>query len=169
MRKFIISLVAVAVIGAGSAFAQSNMWVGASTGYPLGLTFYVGFDDLIAPDVDLRANLAGTFASAQGVSAFGVQLGADVLFDFDPIAGAILLNPYAGGGAIVALAGVAGGGGSAGGFGIYASGVAGVEYLIVEELGVFLEARAGVGYFGASGVGGIAPLFGLSLGVNYHF
>ena len=169
MRRYIISLAAVALFGSGFALAQSDMWVGASTGYPFGLTVHVGFEDLIGQDIDLRANVTGTFSSSLGVTAFGAQLGADVLFGFAPIEGAIALNPYAGGGPLVIIGGATGGGVSAGVFGFGVTGVAGVEYLFTPEIGAFLEMRVGAGYIGAGGIGIFAPLYGASLGVNYHF
>jgi len=151
MRKLILSLLAVAVLGAGSAFAQSGLWVGVSSGWP-GFAVHLGVEDVIA-DLDVRVNVNSTYGFAFGV-------GADVLYDLDADLGALPLDPYVGGGLnLIFVPGAVGV--SVGAFG-------GIEYRLGElglpEGGVFLE-------IGPDLLVVPAFVFGINarLGFNYYF
>jgi len=159
MRKLILSLLAVAVLGAGSAFAQSGLWVGVSGGYP-GAVLHFGVENVFS-GLDVRANVGYRYI---GETGFG--LGADVLYGLDIDTGVLPLDTYVGGGLQFGI----GGGGS---LGIGAFG--GIEYRLGElglpEGGVFLEIGPSIGYrlnpdvdedaFGFDFIG--------RFGFNYHF
>jgi hypothetical protein len=151
MRKLILSLLAVAVLGAGSAFAQSGLWAGVSSGWP-GFAVHLGIEDVIA-DLDVRANVNSTYGFAFGV-------GADVLYDLDVDLGTLPLETYVGGGLnLIFIPGAMGV--SVGAFG-------GIEYRLGElglpEGGIFLEV-------GPDLLVVPAFVFGINarLGFNYYF
>ncbi len=179
MRKLLVIAASIFLLTTGAAFAQNDdtaldvapdgdTWVGASTGYPFGLTAHYGLGDALGDGVDLRFN--GQFAFAGGLteSTIGFNVGADALFNIPVDAEDIKV--YAGAGPSLGFAlttynaGV--GGGSLGGFALGAQGLAGAEYLVTEEIGLFGELRVGFRY-----VTGFNFTFAptLSLGANYHF
>ena len=161
MRKLLILVLALFTLGASSAFAQDDMmdmstqWVGISSGYPLGVVFHYGIEDLLSEDLDLRINVS---AIALG-GGFSVVGGADALYNLDVDLDAPV-GVYAGGGLNV---GLSLGGGSAG-FAFSARVLGGAEYMITDEFGAFGELRVGLGSFG-----GFTFIPSLALGVNYHF
>ncbi|MBW6456786.1 MAG: hypothetical protein K0A98_12960 [Trueperaceae bacterium] len=149
MRKLILSLLAVAVLGTGSAFAQS--WAGISTGWP-GFAVHFGVENVIG-DLDVRANVTSTYGFAFGI-------GADVLYDLAVDTGTLPLETYVGGGLnLIFVPGAVGVG--LGAFG-------GVEYRLGElglpEGGVFLEIGPDLLVVPAFGFG-----INARLGFNYHF
>lgn len=160
MRKLVIILIAALALAGSSAFAQDDMmahtqWVGASTGFPLGITFHYGMEDLIGENLDLRANLSAvTFLN----DAFTVAGGVDLLYQLNlETENDLPLGVYVGGGLNVGASlgtvnGVA--------FGVAALG--GAELMVTDQIGVFGEVRGAVG---------LNPLFQPSIfvGVNYHF
>ena len=151
MRKLIISLLAVAVLGAGSAFAQSGYWAGVSAGYP-GAVVHFGVENVFA-GLDIRANIGYQYIGVPGFS-----LGADVLYGLAVDTGTLPLDTYVGGGIGVGI-----GTGMSIGAGVFG----GVEYRLGEiglpEGGVFLEIGPSFSFtpfaFGFLG----------RLGFNYHF
>ena len=151
MRKLILSLLAVVVLGAGSAFAQSGLWVGVSSGWP-GFALHLGVEDVIA-NLDVRANVNSTYGFAFGV-------GADVLYDLDVDLGALPLDTYVGGGLNLIFV--------PGGVGVGLGAFGGIEYRLGElglpEGGVFLE--IGPDFL-------VVPVFAFGinarLGFNWHF
>jgi len=151
MRKLILSLLAVAVLGAGSAFAQSGLWAGVSSGWP-GFAVHLGVEDVFA-DLDVRANVTSTYV-------FAVGIGADVIYDLAVDTGTLPLDTYVGGGLNLVL------GGGTVGVGLGAFG--GVEYRLGElglpEGGVFLEIGPDVAV-----VPGFAFGINARLGFNYYF
>jgi hypothetical protein len=159
MRKLILSLLAVAVLGAGSAFAQSGMWAGVSAGYP-GAVLHFGVENVFA-GLDVRANVG-----YQYLGVAGVGLGADVLYGLEIDTGVLPLDTYVGGGLQFGI----GGGGSLG-LGVFG----GIEYRLGEiglpEGGVFLEVGPSIGYRLNPGAG--VSSFGFDflgrLGFNYYF
>lgn len=164
MRKFLIALLAVSTLGAGSAFAQSGSWVGASLGYPFGATIHYGMEDLFVPDLDLRVAGAIHF-----IGAFGVTFVADALYNLD-LGGDPNLGAYAGGGIGLGFA-------TAGGVSALVGdlhGLFGIEYRFSQQWGVYGEASLGYGTaLAANTAGAYASVWGLvpgiRLGVNYHF
>ena len=125
MRKLILSLLAVAVLGAGSAFAQSGLWAGISSGWP-GAALHFGVENAVA-GLDVRANVTSTYGFALG-------LGADVLYGLDVDLGALPLDTYVGGGlGVVFLSSLH----------LYLGAFGGIEYRLGElglpQAGVFLE------------------------------
>ena len=50
MRKFLVTLIAVAALGSGAAFAQ-GYWAGVSAGYP-GAALHFGVED-VAPSLSV--------------------------------------------------------------------------------------------------------------------
>jgi len=151
MRKLILSLLAVAVLGAGSAFAQSGLWVGVSSGWP-GAALHFGVENVVN-GLDVRANLNATYG-------FAFSVGADVLYGLDVDLGALPLDTYVGGG--LSLLFVTG----AVGVGLGAFG--GVEYRLTEldlpQAGIFLEIGPDIL---------VVPTFGFGingrLGFNWRF
>jgi len=151
MRKLLISLLAVAVLGAGSAFAQSGYWAGVSAGWP-GAALHFGVENAVA-GLDLRANVSSTYG-------FTLGLGADVLYGLDVDLGALPLDTYLGGGlSVVFVPGAVGFGG-----GLFG----GIEYRLGElglpEGGIFFEVGPSFLIVPAFGFG-----VGARLGFNYHF
>ena len=151
MRKVILSLLAVAVLGAGSAFAQSGLWAGVSSGWP-GFAVHIGVEDVFA-DLDVRANVNSTYGFAFGV-------GADVLYDLAVDTGTLPLDTYVGGGLNLILV--------PGAIGVGVGAFGGVEYRLGElglpEGGVFLEIGPELR---------VLPTIGFDvnarLGFNYYF
>jgi hypothetical protein len=151
MRKLILSLLAVAVLGAGSAFAQSGLWAGVSSGWP-GFAVHLGVEDVFA-DLDVRANVNSTYGFAFGI-------GADVIYDLAVDTGTLPLDTYVGGGLNLILV--------PGAIGVGVGAFGGVEYRLGElglpEGGVFLE-------IGPNLLVVPAFVFGINarLGFNYYF
>ena len=150
MRKFILSLLAVAVLGTGSAFAQSGVWAGLSAGWP-GAGLHFGVENVVA-GLDVRANVNATYGLAFG-------LGADVLYGLDLDTGVVALDTYVGGGLNAILGGA---------FGLGINAFGGIEYRLGEiglpQGGVFLEVGPSVLVVPAFAFG-----VGARLGFNYHF
>jgi hypothetical protein len=151
MRKLILSLLAVAVLSAGSAFAQSGLWAGASVGFP-GVAIHFGVEN-ISPGLDLRVN-AGSLYDFQSFS-----VGVDALYGLDLALGVVPLETYAGGGLSIGI-------GTDTTFGVGFFG--GIEYRLFEmdlpEGGVFLEVGPALE---------VTPVFNFGMlfraGFNYHF
>jgi hypothetical protein len=149
MRKLIISLLAVAVMGFGAAFAQSGTWAGVSAGWP-GASLHFGLKN-VATNLDVRANLGYAYA---GGFAFGV----DALYALALDTGPEPVATYVGGGV-----------GFAFGVGLVPSLnlLVGAEYRLVDagmpQGGVFFEAGPAIG---------VSPFllgFAGRIGFNYHF
>ncbi len=151
MRKFLVSLIAVAALGAGTAFAQGGYWAGFSVGYP-GAALHFGIDN-ISPGLAARINAGYNYI------ATGFSLGADVLYDLAVDTGTAPIDVYVGGG--VGL-------GIGAGVDIGVNAFAGGEFSLAQsglpEGGVFLEAGPAISF---------SPTFRLGiagrLGFNYHF
>ncbi len=161
MRKLVIILIAALTLAGSSAFAQDDMmasqqWFGASfSAFPTGIVLYYGLNDLIAPGLDLRANLSGaTFFN----DAFAVTGGADVLYDLNlETDNDLPLAVYVGGGLGVGLSV-----GSEIGASFSARALAGAEFMLTDAFGVFGEVQVGLG---------LPVVFqpGVVIGLNYHF
>lgn len=198
MRKFMITLLAIATLGAGSAFAQSGMWAGLSTGYPFGVTLHFGLEDIGTPGLDVRANvgfgLVNGSVSDSGVtvsySGNAFSVGADALYNLDLGLDANV-NTYVGGGLGIGFGSVtsASSGGttvdlSAANLGLFTwelHALFGAEYMVTSEIGVFAELQLG---YGSNTVSGTFTAQGftftdsyshgqfkpaLRIGGNYHF
>ena len=133
---------------------NSSQWIGASTGFPFGLVLHYGINDLIAEDIDLRANLSALSFGG----AFSFAGGADALYNLPIDMEGAPFNIYAGGGITLGYALGDDGGLSAG-----LRGVGGAEYIVFDPIGLIAEVRAGVIT--------VSPFFspGFFLGANYHF
>ena len=147
-------LLALVIVG-GAASAQS--YVAVSGGLPIVLVAgHVGFEDLIAPAVDLRVNLGGAAVVGGGGGAFGAAPSADVLWRF-AVEEARRWTPYAGGGAGIFAVGAGGGGSVELGFGAIGAVIGGLDF-DVGELAMFAELRGellwgfGAGFIGLPGV-----------------
>lgn len=151
MRKLVISLLAVAVLGAGSALAQSGLWAGVSAGWP-GAALHFGVENVVQ-NLDVRANIGSSY----NFKDFSV--GADVLYGLDVDLGVVPLDAYVGGGVALGV-------GTGFSFGIGAFG--GIEYRLGEaglpEGGIFLEVGPAFDVTPAFRFGVLARL-----GFNYHF
>ena len=161
MGLFWRGVLVVLVIAGGVASAQS--YGAVSAGLPIVLVSgHVGFEDLIAPAVDLRVNFGGAAIVAGGGGAIGAVLGADVLWRFVSEE-AQSWTPYVGGGAGLFAVG-AGGGGSVGfGFGAIGAGIGGVDFDL-GELEIFAELRGELLWaFGEGAIG----LPGIRVGVKF--
>ncbi|MEX2535380.1 MAG: hypothetical protein WD273_07220 [Trueperaceae bacterium] len=170
MRKLIVSLLAVSVLGLGSALAQvvttdadldvgDQYWAGVSFGYPFGVNFHFGGEDMLSQGIDLRGNITAGFGGVFGV-------GADVLVDLPVDTGATPVDVYAGGGLSVAFGEIDNTPGMDTAFGIGL--MFGGEYRLVDaglpEGGVFAEVGPSINL-------GAGSPFGVNakLGFNYHF
>ena len=170
MRKFIVSLLAISVLGFGAAFAQivstdadvdvgDQYWAGASFGYPFGVNFHFGAEDLFSEGMDLRGNVTAGFGGAFGV-------GADVLFDLPVETGATPVDVYAGGGLSVLFGDIDADDDMDTAFGV--GFMFGGEYRLADagfpEGGVFAEVGPALNF-------GAGNMFGVNakIGFNYHF
>ena len=157
MRKLLISLIAIAALGAGGAFAQSGFWAGISGGYP-GAQVHFGVENVF-PNLDVRGNLGFAYIGAPGVGT-GIGLGVDVLYGLNVDTGLVPLDVYAGAGPNIAV------GAAAVGFSIDA--FVGAEYRLGElnlpEGGVFLELGPAIRVLPTFTAGLIGRL-----GFNWHF
>jgi hypothetical protein len=151
MRKLVISLLAVFVLGAGSAFAQSGFWAGASVGWP-GAAIHFGVENVVQ-GLDLRVNVGSSY----NFRAFSV--GADVLYNLVVDTGMLPLDTYVGGGLAIGI-----GPATSIGAGV----IAGVEYRLLEanlpEGGIFFEVGPSLALTPAFAFGVVGRL-----GFNYHF
>jgi len=154
-------LLVVLVLLGGAASAQS--YAGVSAGLPIVLVSgHLGFEDLIAPAVDVRINLGGAALWGGGGGVFGVALSADVLWRFVSEEER-RWTPYAGGGAGMFAVGGAGGGSVDVGFGAMGSVIGGVDFDL-GELAMFGELRGDLLWgFGAGFIG----FPGIRLGVKF--
>lgn len=153
MRKLLITLITIAALGTGGAFAQSGFWAGVSGGFP-GAQVHFGVENAFA-GLDVRANLGYAFFAG---NTFG--FGVDVLYGLDVDTGMTPIDVYVGGGPNFSFGG--------GNLGVAIDAFAGGEYRLGEiglpEGGVFLEVGPAVQ---------VVPAFTFSfigrLGFNYHF
>ncbi len=161
MRKTLAMLLAVALLGLGSAFAQDDMmmansfWAGASGGFP-GAQVHFGVENVVS-GLDIRLNVGFNYGAPAGVYA-GVYAGVDLLYGLPVDMGDLPLDVYVGGGPSVNFAP----------FGLTIAALVGGEYRLgdvgLPEGGVFAEVGGGVTVLPA-----FAPAFGGKLGFNYHF
>ncbi len=157
MRKTLAMLLAVALLGLGSAFAQDDMmmansfWAGASGGFP-GVQAHFGVENVVS-GLDIRLNVGFNYGAPAGVYA-----GVDLLYGLPVNMGDLPLDIYVGGGPSVNFAP----------FGLTIAALVGGEYRLgdvgLPEGGVFAEVGGGVTVLPA-----FAPAFGAKLGFNYHF
>lgn len=167
MRKVLLSMLAVALLGAGSAFAQSpamgvqyatTQYAGVGIGYPFQV--YYGMENMLGDNLDLRVRLSSYF--------WNISLGADVIYDVAYLDSAPV-RIYVGGGPNLDMLFL----GGINSFGVGISGLGGAEYRFDENWGAFAELGIGYTFY----FGNLAGLnaFGLgfaprgALGVNYHF
>lgn len=152
MRKFLVSLLAVAVLGGGAAFAQSGYWAGVSAGYP-GAALHFGLEN-VSPNLDVRINAGYNY-----IGTGGFALGVDALYALPVDMGAAPIGVYAGGGLGLGI-----GSGVSVGLNLFAGG----EFRLVDaglpEGGIFLEAGPSLGFSPSFNFGVTARL-----GFNYHF
>ncbi|TVR95452.1 MAG: hypothetical protein EA416_02020 [Trueperaceae bacterium] len=153
MRKLLISLIAIAALGTGGAFAQSGFWAGLSGGYP-GAQVHFGVENAFA-GLDVRGNLGYAFF-AGNVFGFGV----DVMYGLDVDTGMTPIDVYVGGGPNFSF--------GAGNLGLSIDAFVGGEYRLGEiglpEGGVFLEVGPAIQIVDEFRFGFIGRL-----GFNYHF
>ena len=155
MRKLLISLIVIAALGTGGAFAQSGFWAGVSGGYP-GAQVHFGVENVFA-DLDVRVNLNYFYF---GAAATGIGIGADVLYGLDVDTGVVPIDVYVGGGPNIQV--------GVGDLGLSVDAFVGGEYRLGEinlpQGGVFLEVGPVIK---------ILPGFGADfmgrLGFNWHF
>lgn len=178
MRKLLVIAASIFLLTAGAAFAQDedtvdiapdgDTWIGASTGYPFGLTVHYGLGDALGDGVDLRFNGRFNFSGGLTESTIGFNVGADALFNIPVDAEDIQVYVGAGPSLGFALTTYTAGidGGSLGGFALGAQGVAGAEYFVDPQIGIFGELRVGFAYVTGFNFD-FAPT--LALGANYHF
>jgi hypothetical protein len=152
MRKLLVSLIAVAALGTGAAFAQGGYWAGVSAGFP-GAALHFGIDD-VAPALAVRLNAGYNY-----IGTGGFALGVDALYDLPVDLGDAPIAVYAGGGLGIGI-----GAGVALGINLFVGGEFSLAQAGLPEGGVFLEVGPAIG---------IIPNFGFGvagrLGFNYHF
>lgn len=152
MRKLLVTLIAVATLGAGAAFAQGGFWAGISAGYP-GAALHFGVDD-VAPNLAVRVNAGYNY-----IGTGGFAVGADVLYDLPVDMGDAPVQVYAGAGL-----GLGVGAGVALGINVFVGGEFSLADAGLPQGGVFLEAGPSFAVVPAFGFGVTARL-----GFNYHF
>jgi len=136
MRSWsVVVLVVVALCG----HATSQSYVAVAMGFPTLFSVHLGFQDLLGPAIDVRANLGGAALWAGGGAVFGVAAGADVLARAPSVPEARWIA-YGGAGAGIMGLGFLGGADSGARFAPHVSGIGGVELLLADTR-VFLEAR----------------------------
>jgi len=152
MRKLVITLIAVAALGTGAAFAQSGYWAGVSAGFP-GAALHFGIDN-IAPGFAVRLNAGYAY-----IAPTGFAIGVDALYDLPVDLGDAPVTVYAGGG--VGL-------GIGGGVSLAINLFGGAEFSLAQaglpEGGVFLEVGPSINVVPAFRFGVVGRL-----GFNYHF
>jgi hypothetical protein len=152
MRKLLVSLIAVAALGTGAAFAQGGYWAGVSAGFP-GAALHFGIDD-VAPALAVRLNAGYNY-----IGTGGFALGVDALYDLPVDLGDAPIAVYAGGGLGIGI-----GAGVALGINLFVGGEFSLAQAGLPEGGVFLEVGPAIG---------IIPNFGFGvagrLGFNSHF
>jgi len=151
MRKFLVSLIAVAALGAGTAFAQGGYWAGFSVGYP-GAALHFGIDN-ISPGLAARINAGYNY-----IGTAGFALGADILYDLPVDTGTAPIDVYVGGGLGLGI-----GAGVNVGINAFVGGEFSLAQSGLPEGGIFLEAGPSLGFSPFS--------FGVTarLGFNYPF
>ena len=169
-RGVLVALVLVC----GVASAQSYVGVSA-VGFsvvvvpiPIVLVYgHLGYEDLIAPAVDLRVNLGGVALFLGGGGLLGAALGADALWRFGGEE-AGRWTPYAGAGVGVVAVGAGGGGSVDFLFGGTGGVIAGVDYHL-EDMTIFGEFRGELWASVGSGViePGFIVLPGIRLGAKF--
>lgn len=137
MRVRVLVALALLAVAGGAAVAQS--YGAASIGFPAVFSVHLGFEDLLAPAVDLRVNLGGAAIVVDGGLGFGVLAGADVLFR-TPSDAAARWVPYGGVGAGIGGLGFLGGGEAGVVVRPVVSGVVGID-LVFEGMRLFVEGR----------------------------
>ncbi|MFA5550785.1 MAG: hypothetical protein WDA03_04130 [Trueperaceae bacterium] len=151
MRKFLIALIAVVTLGAGTAFAQSGYWAGFSVGYP-GAALHFGLED-VTPNLSVRVNAGYNYIGS------GFSVGVDGLYDLAVDTGTTPIDVYVGGGL---------GLGIGSGFDLAVNAFVGGEFRLVDaglpQGGVFLEVGPSFQVIPAFRFGVIGRL-----GFNYHF
>jgi hypothetical protein len=171
MKKLLIAAAAIAIFAGGTAFSQNfsaqyntSQYAGAVLGVPL--TAHYGISDLIwqGTDVRFRVSIVPLFTLTS------VSVGADVLTELTTFDDAGRFVLYGGGGPNVGFASFSG---VASGFYADVTGLLGVDWRFAEDLSVFVETGAGVGY-GAAGfmganLGGLMFAFRGGLGLLFHF
>lgn len=170
MRKFILSLLAVSVLGLGGAFGQvidvepevdfdDDYWAGVSFGFPFGVNFHFGVEDMISENMDFRATASAGFGGVFG-------LGGDLLFDLPIDTNDVPVDVYAGGGLGVAFGEIDATAGMDTVFDVHL--MFGGVYRLVEaglpEGGIFAEVGPAITFGAGSNVGVNAKL-----GFNYYF
>jgi hypothetical protein len=160
MRKLLLAVTAVLVLGLGAVFAQSptpatvpsRSWIGFSFGYP-GFSGHFGASNLFGPGISLRGNLGFSYVG------YGFSVGADALYTLPVNTGDLPLTVYLGGGPTIF---------TGGGFAVGAELFGGAEYRLgtigFAPGGVFFE--LGPSFLFTRGFS-VFPVG--RVGFNYHF
>ena len=197
MRKLLVLLLTLFMVGAGTTFAQEQQgqdndveiedlavsaeadalgttsYAGASLGLPL-LQGYYGLENGFAGG-DLRFRLA-----LQPFFGFGISGGADLLFDLSRFGDDNEFTLYAGGGPSLNYFSRGFGANDLGYslFGIDVTGVGGLNYRLDPGISLFAETGIGFGFGLVTGsddlipdgeIGGLYVPIRLALGANFHF
>lgn len=157
MRKLFVSLTVIAMLVMGSAFAQEEPVVTQDSGVYLsgglalsvsrnvrfGVNAAAGFEDLLAPNFDVRAGVGVLFS---GVAT--VRIAGDAIYNFDIDEGGPL-TIGAGGGPRIRI-----GAGSDVGIGILGQ----VDYAVADNISIFGELDLDL-YFSSTAGSGTVPTF----------
>lgn len=152
MRKFLVTLIAVAALGSGAALAQSY-WAGFSVGYP-GAAVHFGVED-VAPSLSVRINAGYNY-----VVSTGFAVGVDALYDLPVDMGGAPIGVYAGGGVGLGI----GGGPLNLGVNVFGGGEFSLASAGLPEGGVFVEVGPSIRVLPSFQFGVVGRL-----GFNYHF
>lgn len=160
MRKLLISLVAVAALGAGTAVAQSGFWAGLSGGYP-GAQVHFGVENVFA-GIDVRANVGYNFFGTPSIG-----LGLDALYGLDVDTAGLPIGVYIGGGPSFTIAD----GDLGAGVMAFVGGEYGLGDLGIPELSVFVEVGPALQFRTGEDIEGFELGFDFvgRVGVNYRF
>lgn len=151
MRKFLVTLIAVAALGSGAAFAQ-GYWAGVSAGFP-GAAVHFGVED-VAPSLAVRINAGYNY-----IGTAGFAVGVDVLYDLPVDMGDAPIDVYAGGGVGLGI-----GGGFNAGVNLFAGGEFSLAQAGMPEGGIFVEVGPAIAIVPGFGFGVVGRV-----GFNYHF
>ena len=161
MRKLLIALAGVLVLGLGAANAQTiddtattDYYAGASLGLIFSpdttgtLSGHFGLENVLAENLDARFDLGVLFAG-------GFNIGANALYNFE-LEGDTPISVFAGGGPRLYIEDNVY-------FGLSVRG--GAEYAFTEVISGYGELRLDPTFGG----GGAVTFFGLAVGANYRF